>query len=69
VSHNRCDSIRGSARNWSQIHSLNGSTFDTAGDPERAYLGGVEAANARRTVLRCNPVRLLISRIDSRSTR
>ena len=34
----------------------------------RLYLGGASAANARRIVLRCSPVRLLISRIDSRST-
>src|SRR4051794_18900927 len=57
----------GSARNCSQIHSRYGSSFDTADD--REYLGGDSAANARRTVLRCNPVRLLISRIDNRSTR
>src|SRR3954447_10756416 len=57
----------GSARSCSQIHSRNRSSLDTA--EGRTYLGGVSAANARRIVLRCNPVRLLISRIDSRSTR
>src|SRR3954464_4333407 len=57
----------GSARSCSQIHSRYGSSFDTADG--REYLGGATAVNARRTVLRCNPVRLLISRIDSRSTR
>src|SRR4051794_26694283 len=57
----------GSARSCPQIHSRYGSSFDTAGD--RAYLGGDSAANARRIVLRCSPVRLLISRIDNRSTR
>src|SRR4051794_11851340 len=56
----------GSARSCPQIHSRYGSSFDTAGD--RAYLGGDSAANARRIVLRCSPVRLLISRIDNRST-
>src|SRR3954466_4871128 len=56
----------GSARSCSQIPSRNGSSFDTAGD--RAYLGGDSAANARRIVLRCSPVRLLISRIDNRCT-
>jgi hypothetical protein len=40
---------------------LNGSSFDRTA--VREYLGGADAANARRTVLRCNPVRLLISRI------
>src|SRR4051794_28928346 len=57
----------GSARSCSQIHSRNGSSFDTADG--REYLGGVSAANARRIVLRCSPVRLLISRIENRSTR
>jgi hypothetical protein len=57
----------GSARSCSQIQPLNGSSFDAAGGLE--YFGGACAANARRTVLRCRPVRRLISRIDSRSTR
>src|SRR3954470_3284324 len=57
----------GSSRSRSQIQSLNGSSFDTVG--AREYLGGVSNANARRTVLRCSPVRRLISRIDNRSTR
>ena len=57
----------GSARSCSQIQSLNGSSFDLA--DARTYLGGSAAANARRIVLRCSPVRLLISRIDNRSTR
>src|SRR4051812_19118760 len=56
----------GSARSCPQIHSRYGSSFDTAGD--RAYLGGDSAAHARRIVLRCSPVRLLIARIDNRST-
>jgi hypothetical protein len=43
------------------------ASFDTPGALE--YVGGVSAANARRIVLRCSPVRVLISRIDSRSTR
>ena len=54
---------RGSARSCSQIQSLNGSSFDPAAG--REYFGGASAANALRIVLRCNPVRLLISRIDS----
>src|ERR687888_827970 len=57
----------GSPRNCSQIQSVNGSSLEAAG--ALAYFGGVSAANARRTVLRCSPVRRLISRIDSRSTR
>ena len=50
-------------RSCSQIHSLNGSTFDPPA--AREYRGGSAAASARRTVLRCNPVRRLISRIDN----
>ena len=57
----------GLARSCSQIQSRNGSSFDTAAG--REYAGGVSAVNARRIVLRCSPVRSLISRIDSRSTR
>src|SRR4051812_12051841 len=57
----------GSPRSCSQIHSRYGSSFDTA--DARTYFGGASAANALRIVLRCSPVRLLISRIDNRSTR
>jgi hypothetical protein len=46
---------------------LNGSSFDTVAP--REYLGGSTAANAPATVLQCNPVRLLISRIETPSTR
>ncbi len=55
ISRNRCDWIRGSACSCSQIHSLNGSSFDPV--TARAYFGGSAAANARATVSRCNPVR------------
>ena len=57
----------GSAASCSQIQSLNGSSFDPAG--LRSYLGGTGAANNLATVLRCNPVRRLISRADNPSTR
>jgi hypothetical protein len=36
---------------------------------DREYSGGCAAGNARRMVFRCNPVRRLISRIESCSTR
>ncbi len=45
-----------SACNCSQIHSLNGSSFDPVG--ARSYLGGVSLSIALVIVSRCAPVNL-----------
>jgi hypothetical protein len=56
----------GSARNCSQTHSLNGSSFDPTGG--RSYLGGASDATARTTVSCANPNDLATCRCECRST-
>src|ERR1700694_5221195 len=63
---NRNDGIDGSPISCSQIHSLNGSSFDPTG--ARSYLGGASDASARATVSRANPNDFATCRCERCST-